>query len=138
MGSWPLHPEALRLNDRIKFQILKAIALPLGTPDVVEFDGGEIDALITLLFSTSIFGWSVNEDLYVVYVVPETGRYIAKTDHHGVIHVSFRSPAGMETFVHRATPRLLSVWQQNRPSGIQAPLSCPASLPSRPRHRSNH
>jgi hypothetical protein len=39
---------------------MKLIDLPMGTADVVRFDRGEIDRLITLVFSTSIFGWFVN------------------------------------------------------------------------------
>ncbi len=96
MGSWPTRPEPVRLNDRIEFQILKGIGLPLGTAYVIEFDRAEIDALITLVFSTSIFGWSVNEDLYIV---PDTGRYIAKTSHHGVIHVSFGGSDDVQAFI---------------------------------------
>ena len=48
------------------------------------------------MFSTSIFGWSVGED---TYVVPDNTRYILQTDHHGVIHVSFRSTDDMDRFV---------------------------------------
>jgi len=96
VGSWPTRPEPLRLNDRIEFQILRGTGLPLGTADVIEFDRTETDALITLVFSTSIFGWSVNEDLYIV---PNTGRYIVKTDHHGVIHVSFRGSDDIHAFM---------------------------------------
>jgi len=96
MGSWPTRPDPLRLNDKIEFGILKSVGLPMGTADVVGFDRGEIDRLITIIFSTSIFGWSVSEDLYIV---PDTAQYIAKTDHHGVIHVSFRDSDDMQTFV---------------------------------------
>lgn len=96
MGSWPASPDPQKLNDRIEYQILKGIDIPLGTAGVVELDRTELDALATLVFSTSIFGWSVGEDLYIV---PNTGLYIAKTDHHGVIHVSFRSFEQMQNFV---------------------------------------
>jgi len=41
-------------------KFMKLIDLPMGTADVVRFDRGEIDRLITLVFSTSIFGWFVN------------------------------------------------------------------------------
>jgi len=102
MGSWPSRPDPLRLNDRIEFGILKSIGLPMGTADVVRIDRSEIDPLITLIFSTSIFGWSVSEDLYIV---PDTAKYIAKTDHHGVIHVSFRDSDTMQSFVQFLTER---------------------------------
>jgi len=55
----------------------------------VEFSHDESDTLITLIFSTTIFGWSVGEELYVV---PDHARYILQTDHHDAIHVSFRNP----------------------------------------------
>jgi hypothetical protein len=96
MGSWPTRPDPSRLNDRIEFQILKYIGLPLGTADVIEFDRSEIDPLITLVFSTSIFGWSVNEDLYIV---PNICRCIVKTDHYGVVHVSFRGSDDVRAFI---------------------------------------
>jgi len=96
MGSWPTRPDPLRLNDKIEFGILKSVGLPMGTTDVLRFDLMEIDRLITLIFSTSIFGWSVNE---APYIVPDTAQYIAKTDHHGVIHVSFRDSDDMQAFV---------------------------------------
>jgi hypothetical protein len=56
----------------------------------------DLSALITLLFSTTIFGWSVGEDLLVV---PDHARQLIQTDHHGVIHVSFRSVGDIEHWV---------------------------------------
>jgi hypothetical protein len=38
----------------------------------------------------------VNEDLYIV---PDTGRHIVKTNHHGVIHVSFGSSDDVQAFI---------------------------------------
>ena len=96
LGSWPQSANPHRINDQIELQILKGIGLPLGTADVVIFSRDEINQLITLMFSTSIFGWSVGED---IYVVPDNTRYILQTDHHGVIHVSFRSTDDMDRFV---------------------------------------
>lgn len=96
LGSWPKVPDPGRLNDRIEHQILSGIGLAIGSADVVEFRRNEIDRLITLLFSTTIFGWSVGEDLYVV---PDHARQIIQTDHHEVIHVSCRSAVDMERFI---------------------------------------
>ena len=89
LGSWP-DPNDIdgqRVNDVVELRILQGLGLPLGTADIVTFERSELDALITLLFSTTIFGWSVGEDLYVV---PDHARQVLQTDHHGVIHVSFR------------------------------------------------
>jgi len=96
LGGWPGGADRSRINDVVEYQILKGLGLALGTNEIVEFDRSEIDELTTLLFSTTIFGWSVEEDLYIV---PSHGRYIAKTDHHSVIHVSFRTQRDCDEFV---------------------------------------
>ena len=72
----------------MELRILKGLGMPLGTADVVAFDRSDFDTLVTLLFSTTVFGWSVGEDLYVV---PDHARHVLQTDHHDVIHVSFRT-----------------------------------------------
>jgi len=96
MGSWPSSADPLRINDVIELCILRGLDLPLGTADIVEFEASELDKLVTLMFSTTIFGWSVGEDLYVI---PDSGRYLMQTDHHDVIHVSFRQDVDLERFV---------------------------------------
>ena len=88
LGSWRDQISPGRINDVVERCILGALGLPLGTAAVVEFTSAEFDKLLTLLFTTTIFGWSVGEDLYVV---PDHGRHLLQTDHHDVIHVSFRS-----------------------------------------------
>jgi hypothetical protein len=98
LGWWPAAEdiEPLRINDVVEHHILKGLGLPLGTEKVVEFDRQELGALITLLFSTSVFGWSVGED---TYVVPDNGRYLLQTDHHNAIHVVFRDAIDVGPFV---------------------------------------
>ena len=96
LGSWRREADERRLNDAVELQIQKGLGLPLGTSDVVEFSRAEEVGLVTLLFSTTVFGWSVCEDLFVV---PDHARYIVQTDHHDVIHVRFRSEADLEEFV---------------------------------------
>jgi hypothetical protein len=88
LGKWPQSAAGDRINDLVELRILDGLGLPLGTNDVVEFSRAERDKLVTLLFSTTIFGWTVAEDLYVV---PDHGRHLLQTDHHGVIHLSFRT-----------------------------------------------
>ena len=102
MGSWPDSADPLRINDVVELQILKGVGLPLGTADVVKFERPELDRLVTLMFSTTVFGWSVGEDLYVV---PDGASYILQTDHHNVIHVSFRNPADVADWVLRMEER---------------------------------
>lgn len=96
LGSWPPVANQSRINDVVELQILKGLGLPLGTADVVEISREELDKLVTLIFATTIFGWSVGEDLYVI---PNHGRYLLQTDHHGVVHVCFLASTDLEDFV---------------------------------------
>jgi hypothetical protein len=102
LGSWPESADPLRINDVIELQILKGLGLPQGTADVVTFERAALDRLVTLMFSTTIFGWSVGDDLYVV---PDHARYILQTDHHNVIHVSFRRSADVDEWVRHMDER---------------------------------
>ena len=101
-GSWPNSADPRRINDVVELTILNGLGMPLGTADVVEFGRDERDKLISLIFSTTIFGWSVNQDLYVV---PNHGRYLLKTDHHDVIHISIRAPGEVEHWESEMTKR---------------------------------
>jgi hypothetical protein len=96
LGSWPDEPNYQRPNDKVEYRILCGIGLPMGTADIVMFERHDLDKLVTLIFSTTIFGWSVGEDLYVI---PDNGQYIVKTDHHGVLHISFRNNDDLEKSV---------------------------------------
>ena len=98
MGGWP-DPnliEPARINDVIEARILNGLGIPLASADVLEFDRGELDSLVTLLLSTSIFGWSVGEDLYVV---PDRARTLLKVSHHEVVHVDFCDVGEVDPFV---------------------------------------
>jgi hypothetical protein len=83
-------------------RILKGLGVPLGTADVVEFMRDEFDMLLTLIYSTTVFGVSVGEDLYIV---PNDGRCILQTDHHDVIHVHFRQSAEVDRWVSEMAMR---------------------------------
>jgi hypothetical protein len=80
----------------------KGLGLPLGTADVVKFERAELDKLVTLMFSTAVFGWSVGEDLYIV---PDNAPHIVQTDHHNVIHVSCRTSADVDECVRQMEER---------------------------------
>jgi hypothetical protein len=100
LGSWPdlKHIDPRRINDAVEPLILNGLGLPLGTGAVVQFSRDEREALVTLLFSTTVFGWSVGEDLYVV---PDHARQILQTDHHEVVHASFAVPSDLERWVSK-------------------------------------
>src|SRR5262245_27670340 len=102
MGSWPRSAGADRINDVVELRILEGLGLPLGSNAVVEFARSEYDKLVTLLFSTTIFGWSAGEDLYIV---PSDGQHLLQTDHHGVVHVSFRTEDSLKRCVEEMERR---------------------------------
>lgn len=98
LGSWPdvKHVDPLRINDVIEYRLLHDLGLPMGTTNVVEIPKKNQDTLIALIFSTTIFGWSVGEDLYVI---PNHARYILQTDHHGVVHVCFKDSKDVDFWI---------------------------------------
>jgi hypothetical protein len=103
MGRWPERPGRPRaMKDRVEFQILKGIGMPMGTDDIVEFSRRERDQLATLLFSTTVFGWSIAEDLYVV---PDHAEHIIRTDHHGVVWMHFRQLEDLQQSVKKMNRR---------------------------------
>lgn len=96
MGSWPSATDPDRVNEEVEVQILSGLGLPMDTANIVEFDRVERRQLVTLLFVTTVFGWSVGEDLYVV---PDHGRFIMKASHHHVVHADFREESSLREFV---------------------------------------
>jgi hypothetical protein len=102
LGRWPQSVDSGRINDVVELRILEGLGLPLGTNTVVEFSRNEHDRLVTLLFITTIFGFSVGDDLYVV---PDHGQHLLQTDHHGVIHVSFRTEESLNRCVDEMARR---------------------------------
>jgi hypothetical protein len=104
MGSWPdpKHLDLSRINDVIELELLKGIGIPLGTHDVLELRRDDFVRLVSLVFVTSIFGWSVGEDLYLV---PDNSSYLLKTDHHGVIHVEFREAEDVVPWISKMNER---------------------------------
>ncbi len=100
MYLWPKSPEWLTeiLNDdRTTHGTLLAPVLPDdGFEGAYRFGSEERDDLIRVLSCAidSSFSWS--EDLFVV---PDSGRAIVMTDHHGVIHVDFAAQNQCDAYV---------------------------------------
>jgi hypothetical protein len=57
LGGWPKSVDCRRFSDVVELGILKGLGLPLGTDNVVEFARDEINLLLTLIFSTTVFGF---------------------------------------------------------------------------------
>ena len=106
MGGWPEKLDPDRINDCVEFHILRGLAMPCGTTDAIGFEREEVSELVTLMFSSLVFGWSVGEDLSIV---PDHGRYIVQTDHHDVIHVIFRDEEECEPFAEEMESRGFAV-----------------------------
>jgi hypothetical protein len=104
LGYWPAAAdiEKLRVNDVVEHRLLSAIGMPMGSDHVVEFRREEGDNLVALMFLTTIFGWSVGEDLYVV---PDHARTIVKVSHHNVVEADFRDARAMEGWVSEMEKR---------------------------------
>lgn len=92
----PKHPQG-RATHRVYCQILAGAEVPVRGPDSLELEAGELDKLLTVLFANCVFeGGASGNDLYVV---PNTARCILKTDHHGVVHVRFRTQEDLEAYI---------------------------------------
>jgi hypothetical protein len=120
LGSWP-DPNSVdvrRPNDVVECRILEGLGVPRGTAEALTFERGELPALLSLLFSTTVFGWSVAQDLYVV---PDQARHILQTDHHEVIHVSFRAAGEIQHWISDMAKR-----------GFELPDDVPDSTFKRP------
>ena len=102
LGRWPESADPRRINDVVEWHILEGLGLPLATDDVLRFERAEAGKLVTLMFSTTVFGWTVADDLYIV---PDHARYIVKTDHHNVVHVSFRTRDDLDEWVRQMETR---------------------------------
>jgi len=127
-GSWPA-PDEVRpdgANDVVELSILQGLGLPLGTADAVQFTHDQRAALLALLFSTTVFGWSVGQDLYVV---PDHGRCFLETDHHDVVHATFRDSSDLASFVSAMETRSFELPQELPDSSFKRPdWIPPASL----------
>jgi len=95
-GSWSTNIKGERLNDDVQAIIYKGIGLPNNSAEIIVFDKTEFGELVALVFNQLVFGWHVGDDLYIV---PDNGKQIMKTDHHDVVHVEFLDNDSMERFV---------------------------------------
>lgn len=98
LGSWTLKIKGERLNDDIQALIYRGIGISDNNADILEFRNSELPELATLIFNQLAFGWHVGDDLYII---PDHGKQMIKTDHHDVVHVSFRDEPSMTKFVEK-------------------------------------
>lgn len=99
LGGWPYPPtDPENMSNGVEYQIFKGLGLTDGKVEIVEFEQGELDRLVTLLFAGTAFGWSVAED---IYVIPSHARCFLKVSHHDVVHATFREQGDLDAMIAR-------------------------------------
>jgi hypothetical protein len=94
-GTWPAAGEGGSLNERIREVILRGAGVPAGWAGALRFLDWEADAVVAVAFACLAFGW---DDLFLI---PDHGRQLIQTDHHGVVHVACGSEPRVAEFVAR-------------------------------------
>jgi hypothetical protein len=76
--------------------MLRGAGVPAGWDGALRFPYREGAAVATIVFAYQLFGWCVDHD---VILIPDHGRQLLQTDHHGVIHVECRTEPRILQFV---------------------------------------
>ena len=84
------------IKDRVWGKNIETAGIPAGFTGAINFDRKQFDALISLLFTQMCFGWSVNDD---VYVIPDHCEQLVALTHHEVAYVTFRKTDRLEKYV---------------------------------------
>ena len=95
-GRWPATAECLTRNERVRQVTLRGAGVPDGWAGALRFDRAEVDVAIAVLSAFLTYGWHSPDD---VWFVPDHGRQVLQTDHHGVIHVECRDEERMVALV---------------------------------------
>lgn len=96
MADWPAVPDYSNINSRVKHQILTGIGIPIGTSEIVEFSRSDTDRLITLLLTSTSFGYTEYDDLFLM---PDNAQFVMKTSHHDVVEIAFGTEQALTQFV---------------------------------------
>ena len=98
LGGWAFAARGKDLNEDVQAVIYGGIGIGDKDSHILQFNKGELIQLVTLIFNKLVFGWNVEDDLYVI---PDHGRQIVQTDHHKAVHVSFSDEATVRKFVDK-------------------------------------
>jgi hypothetical protein len=94
--GWPHAGTPHGPQDQVYEIILSGSGIPTSTDGAVRFSADEKDKLVAAVFAALTFGWSVQDDFFVI---PDHGRQFLQTDHHSVVHVNFAEEQTIDTFV---------------------------------------
>src|SRR5262249_28594514 len=87
-GAWPASAGSRSYNEGVRGVVLRGAGIPDGWAGAVRFGREEEDALLAVVFAYLAFGWCVDDDLFFI---PDHGRQLLQTNHHGVIHAECAS-----------------------------------------------
>lgn len=82
----------------VRSVLWRGAGIPPGWAGAVRFSRDERPAVVAILYASLAFGWHSEDD---IYFVPDHGRQVIKTDHHGVLHVTCADDARIGTFVEQ-------------------------------------
>ncbi|HUI30195.1 MAG TPA: hypothetical protein VLX91_08250 [Candidatus Acidoferrales bacterium] len=99
-GSWTTKIKGERINDDLQSIIFAGIGIPDATADIILLDRNESTRLIALMFNQLVFGWGVQDD---IYIIPDHRNAIVKTSHHNVIHTEFPTETLLNKFIDSMT-----------------------------------
>lgn len=103
--GWPHDAAADRHGDDVYALILNAAGIPANFDGAVQYKAAEASKLVAAVFAALVFGWSVQDDLFVV---PDHSQQLLQTDHHHVVHVQFADEHRVEPFIkHMASQHYL-------------------------------
>jgi hypothetical protein len=121
-GTWPTTGGG-SLNERVRQVVLRGAGVPAGWIGALQFQYHEADEVVAVLFAYLSFAWCTADDLFVI---PDHGKQLVQTDHHGVIHVECGSEPRVAEFVaHMAAegyelPTAPPDWTFKRPAWMGA------------------
>src|SRR5262249_12825198 len=95
-GSWPDPAHSRSYDESVRDLLLRGVGFPVGWAGGMRFKSNEKDALVAVLYAALAFGWCVDDDLFFV---PDHGRQLLQTDHHGVVHVDCASEERVHSLV---------------------------------------
>lgn len=100
-GRWPSPGRSIgSRNDAVRDILLRGTGVPEGAAVALRCDADEVDTIAAIGFVFLAFGWHSEDDLCFV---PDHGRQLVTTDHHGVVHVECDGIDRMLDFVEDMT-----------------------------------
>jgi hypothetical protein len=118
-GRWPsLDPPRNRLETTRRI-VAMGPPIPDGFEGAVKYLAEEQTLLVGRVKAHVVSGWCVQDDLFVI---PDDGKHIVQTDHHGVVHVSWLDRLSMERLIEHMASAGYSLptepldWTFKRPS----------------------